>query len=95
MILLIRENRIQACERFRGFKFHYDSINSFTRKDTIFFSIPFKFHYDSINSRQVNSKKPLKYDLNSIMILLILSDLERESSQAAKFKFHYDSINSL
>ena len=55
----------------------------------------FKFHYDSINSLIENIKNSQSFNLNSIMILLILLGTGDDLNNLDKFKFHYDSINSL
>ena len=55
----------------------------------------FKFHYDSINSLIENIKNSQSFNLNSIMILLILIyPCVNVVLLGDEFKFHYDSINS-
>ena len=55
----------------------------------------FKFHYDSINSVFLEVDYIiLLLNLNSIMILLILTFSSVCSIFRSAFKFHYDSINS-
>ena len=77
------------------FKFHYDSINSLSATSNPFTKTAFKFHYDSINSH-IHRLLTLHYNLNlnSIMILLILSCSSASPVVDPLFKFHYDSINS-
>ena len=57
-------------------------------------NILFKFHYDSINSIWNPSYRYCTLNLNSIMILLILTWNIIKPEFLHSFKFHYDSINS-
>ena len=51
MILLIQKLDPSKYTCAAPFKFHYDSINSTTRRNLETYQQRFKFHYDSINSR--------------------------------------------
>ena len=50
MILLIRKKNYLDAKILAGFKFHYDSINSYNAITKLCKLYIFKFHYDSINS---------------------------------------------
>ena len=79
---------------YKNFKFHYDSINSMVLIDSDRLMERFKFHYDSINSTAIHREMQAIFNLNSIMILLILYPSVMIDNLYPVFKFHYDSINS-
>ena len=73
MILLIQYSLLDLYQILYIFKFHYDSINSTGPVGIAVAVIGFKFHYDSINSDLIRLNSIQITNLNSIMILLILS----------------------
>ena len=95
MILLIQSNNKLQPKRLKGFKFHYDSINSITIKP---FYIPYFVNLNSIMILLIRNCCILFclgiQNLNSIMILLIRVLGYIKQVMANQFKFHYDSINS-
>ena len=96
VILLISES-ISLLHSFRiPFKFHCDSINIACVHSPNFIVFWFKFHCDSINIIQRYTSQTWKsWDLNSTVILLILTRMSFTFVFKRRFKFHCDSINIL